>query len=361
MFNYTHHLDSVRKHRFAELDSLRGLAALSVVIFHFSINHNKQLLGWEFSYGVTAVDLFFMISGFVIFQSMENTKIWQDFVVKRFARLYPAFWYCMLITAFVAVLVEPHNINPTRILANATMAAAYFGIEDLDGSYWTLLVELVFYVWILAVFISHKLKSVEKIGALTIVAIIAFHFFSGYYLSFYAFATKKVQLLNHFPLFYSGILFFRLNAGKNIRQNLLLMIFSLAAAFYLHDKGGTAQYHTSFVGHCIAITLFHIIFALFLTGNLKFINHRPLFFLGKISYCLYLIHQYVGLQLMLKLTNNFGWNIYPALVLTVGLCILVAHLITRFIEVPCYDLVRNWYEQMRKPVYRQQDQDLVVH
>ncbi len=72
--------------RLVELDSLRGLAALAVVCFHFSEVTALFPFFLPFS---TAVDLFFMISGFVIFLSIDKTATWKEFVFKRFQRLYP--------------------------------------------------------------------------------------------------------------------------------------------------------------------------------------------------------------------------------------------------------------------------------
>ncbi|KAA0990830.1 acyltransferase family protein [Dyadobacter aurulentus] len=346
--------------RHQELDALRGLAAISIVLFHFTINNNAKLLGWQFNYGVTAVDIFFMISGFVIFQSIRNITKWQDFVVKRFARLYPAFWYCMLITAFVAVLMEPHSVDATRILANATMASIYFGVEDLDGSYWTLLIELVFYTWILAIFVSNRVNAIEQIGVCCILLIVAFHAMRPLYHDLYQFLTRKVQLLNHFPLFYSGILFYQIKRSRHVYRNSALLIPAILASFYLHDKGGTSQYHISFVEHCVVITIFHIIFVLFIIGKLGFLVAKPLLMLGNISYCLYLIHQYVGLQIIAKLTGDLGINVYFAIIFTISVCICIATLITTYIEIPCYQLIRNWYSRSSS-IFRQQDNDLAIH
>ena len=67
--------------RLLELDALRGIAALMVVLFHFTMDRPEMNLG--FKYGVTGVDFFFIISGFVIFLTLSNTKNWKDFVQKR--------------------------------------------------------------------------------------------------------------------------------------------------------------------------------------------------------------------------------------------------------------------------------------
>ncbi|MEO6286572.1 MAG: acyltransferase [Dyadobacter sp.] len=337
--------------RLVELDALRGLAALSVVLFHFTINDNAKLLGWEFSYGVTGVDIFFMISGFVIFLTVMKIRRWQDFVVSRFARLYPAFWYCMFITLGFTVFSEPDFVSPFRIFANATMMPVYFGIEDLDGSYWTLLVEIIFYLWILVLFITNNIRNINKIGFITILSMMLFHQFSAYYVDFYEFTVKKVQLLNHFPLFFSGILFYQLKKGEKRTENIALLVFSLIASFYLHHKGGRSQFHISATAHYLLLTSFHLLFGLFIMGKLSFLKFGPLLFLGKISYCLYLIHQYVGLHLISAFTDKLHLNIYIALFLAFSICIAIAYLVNTFIEIPANRLIRGWYSSNEAEIF----------
>ncbi|WAC11351.1 acyltransferase family protein [Dyadobacter pollutisoli] len=345
---YTHTTTDFQKKapaRLHELDALRGISAFSVMLFHFTINANKQKLGWAFNSGVTGVDIFFMISGFVVFLSISKIKNWQDFVVKRFARLYPAFWSCLLITVSFVLLFEPENINAFSVLANATMVPSYFSVEDLDGSYWTLVIELTFYFWILIIHIFKGINRIEYIGFFTIWAVIAFHEFTLFYPNSYLSVTQKVQLVNHFPLFYSGILFYNMKNKPNWQRYIPLILCSLFASFYLHDKGGRSQYIVSAHLHYLLITLFHLIFALFCLDKLRFLKFPPLLFLGKISYCLYLIHQYVGLRLISTFTDDFRINIYFSLSLSITICISIAYLVNRFVEKPCNRLIRNYYSK----------------
>jgi peptidoglycan/LPS O-acetylase OafA/YrhL len=80
--------------RLLELDVFRGLAALAVVLFHYTTvyertyDHHDEML-FDFSLGHYGVQLFFIISGFVIFMTLNRTKSALDFVVSRFSRLYP--------------------------------------------------------------------------------------------------------------------------------------------------------------------------------------------------------------------------------------------------------------------------------
>jgi hypothetical protein len=81
--------------RFAELDVLRGLAAACVVLSHYSSHRVRYFGAGPFGvhlgkiYGFYAVEMFFMISGFFIYLTLERSAAWQDFAFSRVTRLYP--------------------------------------------------------------------------------------------------------------------------------------------------------------------------------------------------------------------------------------------------------------------------------
>jgi peptidoglycan/LPS O-acetylase OafA/YrhL len=91
-------MNTAPRGRLHELDVLRGLAALCVVVSHYTSYSARYLSGAPFGvlvptiYGFYAVLLFFMISGFVIYFTLERSRTWQDFAVSRVSRLYPAYW-----------------------------------------------------------------------------------------------------------------------------------------------------------------------------------------------------------------------------------------------------------------------------
>ncbi|MCE7060784.1 acyltransferase [Dyadobacter sp. CY343] len=328
------HTTKNQKTRYYELDALRGIAAVSVMLFHFTINTNKTLLGWEFRFGVTGVDLFFMISGFVILLSASKTSTAGRFVRSRFVRLYPAFWLCALLTFLVKQTIEPLSTSANELLANITMVPIFFGYEYLDGSYWTLVIELTFYFGVAALLFSGRISQIEEVGLSCIAAIVLLHSNAGYYPDFYHFITNKIQILNHFPLFFSGIVCYRIKGlGWKLRRFGYLII-SMAASIYLHDKGGPAHHFVSLREHSVLIISFHILFILFIHGQLHFLKQRVLIFWGEISYCLYLIHQYIGLKIMKAIVGAGNFNIYFALVLTVSVCTFSAWIITNCIELP---------------------------
>lgn len=334
------------KDRLPELDALRGIAALAVVLFHFTINRNAPELGWHFNYGVTGVDIFFMISGFVIFLTINTkTEHGKDFIVSRFSRLYPTYWTCVLLTATFVLIYEPNSFKTSNVLANFTMFPTYFGVEDLDGSYWTLLVELVFYIWIFLIYLSGGLKNIITIGLICMSAIVAFHFFGNYYPQLYKLASHKIQLINHFPLFLSGIVFFKIRFESFKPGYVILLFLCILASVYLHDKGGKTMYFLGKFEHTMVIVSYHLIFTLFVIGKLAFLNLKPLLFLGKISYSLYLIHQYIGLHLI-ETFKNAGMNVYAAILLCISICVTAAWIITKYIEIPAVRLIRSQYSKM---------------
>jgi peptidoglycan/LPS O-acetylase OafA/YrhL len=102
--------------RLKELDSLRGLAALSVLFLHYTLSYGTEI-GWiagkplvVFSLARTGVAIFFVISGFVIYHSLQRAETLRDFAVARFARLYPAYYTCMALTG-VIVFVAGFNFR----------------------------------------------------------------------------------------------------------------------------------------------------------------------------------------------------------------------------------------------------------
>lgn len=101
-------------HRFLELDVFRGIAALGVVLFHYTSQYSTLFqhspeMNFYFSLGRHGVELFFIMSGFVILITLERTKSSLDFIVKRFARLYPAYWVAIALTFTVVMIAKIVN------------------------------------------------------------------------------------------------------------------------------------------------------------------------------------------------------------------------------------------------------------
>ena len=150
---------TVASTRYGYLDAVRGIAAVMVIYLHIAdhfLKHQIPLADWEYfaffaaarvvDLGKIAVTMFFAVSGFVIpFSLMKRRKHpLTGFAVGRFFRLYPAYWLSIAgITGVLVLAGQAPSIS--QIVANATMLQGFMGVENLQGLYWTLQIELVFY------------------------------------------------------------------------------------------------------------------------------------------------------------------------------------------------------------------------
>lgn len=124
--------------RIVELDALRGIAALAVVLHHFTMGRSETDL--NFKIGFMGVETFFIISGFVILLTIERSGNWKNFLANRISRLYPAYWVCVTITTIFIILnnYQFHDaiqnqqlVNNifVKYIANMTMLQYYFKPE----------------------------------------------------------------------------------------------------------------------------------------------------------------------------------------------------------------------------------------
>lgn len=322
--------------RYEELDALRGLAALLVVFFHLTMRSEQSKLG--FHLGVTGVNLFFIISGFVIFMSLNNISTTKEFAINRVTRLYPTYWTCVSIT-FLLHIIVCQTFNPAEAvpfadyLANLTMFQFYFGVQDIDGPYWTMIVEMLFYIFIGMVFSLRQLKHIIPIGSLLIFLIaIADLVYDTPAWQLYSEFRRIVPMLNYFPLFFAGIIFYKIRTEtKNHFLYYALLLFLFAIYSWKTDS-------TAFVSRTELIlmtALYFLLFILFVSNKLRFIVSAPSLFLGKISFALYLIHQYLSTQIVLPfLLERFHFNFWGAVFICLTTVILLAAIITYAIEIP---------------------------
>ncbi|MGL4241528.1 MAG: acyltransferase family protein, partial [Beijerinckiaceae bacterium] len=151
----------LKAHRLANLDLLRLVAALMIVLFHFGYRGPAAPgwapsaypeLGWIAQEMWAGVSFFFIISGFVIAWSAEKRDAY-GFLVSRAARLYPAFLACMTVTAVGMALLAPAGVEEFRMtaarwLANLPLVSKALGQPFVDGAYWSIVIEVIFYGWV---------------------------------------------------------------------------------------------------------------------------------------------------------------------------------------------------------------------
>ncbi len=327
--------DTVKPRRLPELDALRGIAAILVLLFHYSYQYPKLFsdssgLPFRWHWAENGIWLFFAISGFVICMTLQRTRHWTDFVWARFSRLYPVYWAAMALTV-VAVMLSGEtslDIPAADKLANITMIQGWIGRVSIDPVYWTLAVELAFYLCMLGVFMAGWLARLEIVVVLWL-ALSALQMATG----LLPFRIEQLLVLGYFPFFAVGMIFYRFHSGALSRTRLLLWQTLLALVAGLMGIEATL----------VAIIIIAI-FWLMLCGRLSLLASPLLLWLGAISYPLYLVHQNIGYVVIHQL-GLAGVGIEIAVVAATALAVLLAHLLHQYVEDPA----QRWLRQ-RKPV-----------
>ncbi len=308
---------------FTLLDATRFFAAFWVMNFHYLFGQTGDL-EW-YRYGNLGVQLFFIISGFVIVLSL-STKNLKDFAVNRFLRLFPLFWILCTATYIITLLV-PNTVTSsfTEYLRSMTMMGDLFnGIVGytrlIDPSYWSLTVELIFYVGIGIFTYFFSSKNIRYFFAFWLIfSAITFilHVDHNFYI--------KLFLVRHASYFAFGgaLALITTKQAKNQEKNTVEKYFDWALLFtssiyatYIHSRA-LEPYYIVNPHDTTIITILHIVFfvtiPILIYFSPKIKNVRvisTLTILGGITYPLYLLHQKIGNAIINYIALNFdiSWS-----------------------------------------------------
>lgn len=340
------------KFRYPELDALRGIAVLSVMLYHYTFAydfHYKLLSPNKFylAHGNLAVPLFFVISGFVIFLTLERSKTKTDFVVSRFSRLYPTYWSSMFVTILVVTLLPVPtlgNYTLKEIGINLTMFQGFTKVRLIDQVYWTLKMELTFYIIMYILFLNKALKKIEWICVFWL----AFSLVS----SLWRIPLKKyfdvLFILEYAPMFIAGINFYRIkNNGPTVLNHVIII-----ASFLLECKWLLLHPDENY-GSLAILAVIYAVFYLFTYQKLSWLSNRMLLFLGTISYSLYLLHNVIGYSIIYRIRQYTDVQAIYVIVPMI-FSISIATLMTFYIEKPAIKFIRSSYKKWstRKTAYK---------
>jgi len=321
--------------RYQEIDVFRGIAILSVLLFHYTTRYNQiyghDIMPFSFPYGHLGVQFFYIISGYVIYMSVININTWTDFIVKRFSRLYPAYWASIVITFLMVYLftLPGRQTSFKDALVNFSMLQDWIdGVKSVDGAYWTLSRFISFY---LIIFLVHLLKLKQKI-VLVCLFWLLLCFISKFAELNGINVPEKISLLlllKEGSFFIIGIMFYMIKQYGNKPSFCFVVTICLLSIFIINGK-------LLF----ISAMLFTLIFILFVKGSLTFINNRVLIWLGGISYSLYLVHQNVG-YIIINILKSLNVSYFFLVLIPTIISLAIATLVTYFIERPALSLIRN--------------------
>jgi peptidoglycan/LPS O-acetylase OafA/YrhL len=302
---------------------LRFFAAFWVMNFHYLAEAG---IGTEivwYRYGNLGVQMFFIISGFVIVQSLQG-KTLKEFARGRFIRLFPLFWIVCTITYILTLLVpDTSHVGPLSFVINMTMLPDVFiGFFHrgslIDAAYWTLTVELLFYIGIglFCSLFSSKYIRYFLAGWLVISMLaFAFHIDKNFYV--------KLLLVRHasFFVFGSALALIAMKQAQNIYERYFDKVLLVVAAFYsiyIHTRTIEPYLIPNVLDTKIVteiLVLFFISIPLFVYLSLFIKNQRVirgLAVIGGLTYPIYLLHQRIGNMAINYFTNkwNIPWNIF---------------------------------------------------
>lgn len=324
--------------RIQELDALRGIAAFGVFLFHFQL----------FNYGYLGVHLFFIISGFVILLTANSVKTSADFVIARISRLYPTYWACVILSS-VVLLMAGQAISVKQFALNLSMFQMFLGEKNIDGAYWSLAEELVFYGIIFGALILGLVRHIWFWGGFMLLTAAA-----GLFLNPEIGLQKHVQdVVKYFALFVAGAFFYQVYIAPKLKAPhviglLLCFAITIQYQFGTHLSYYSHTHEVGIIGACFGI------FMLLVAGKLEFLRkYKWVLFIGEISYPFYLLHQEIGLAFRRLFPTQDMW-VHVLVVIAVFLGITaIATLINKYIEKSISRTVKNnlsaWNSRIKWP------------
>ncbi len=276
-----------------------------------------------YRYGNLGVQLFFIISGFVIVQSLHG-KTLREFATGRFIRLFPLFWLLCTITYLVTFIASPGSHLPFHdYLVNMTMLPdiyiGYYGHGGLiDASYWTLTVELLFYVGIGICCYLFSYKNIRYVLAgwlmLSMIAF-AYNLDQDFYV--------KLLLVRHasYFIFGSALALIATKQARNVLEKYfdwLLLAASAICSIVIH-KRALSEYLFPHPFDVSIITILLIIFFIgipILVYMSRYVKNprviHGLAILGGLTYPIYLLHQRIGNVVIGYFTTRYyiPWDMF---------------------------------------------------
>ncbi|WP_117194724.1 acyltransferase family protein [Rhizobium terrae] len=326
--------------RLLNLDILRLISALMVLAFHYGFRMRISGEGGGLGFPELApfamwfdagLLIFFAISGYVIAMSAEGRSAY-DFAAGRFARLWPTFIACATITAVVLSMWHVPTLDPPTVrqwLAHAVIISRGLGQPFLDGAYWTIAYEIIFYFW---VFVLIAIGLFDRGWRVLVLAWLALSVANETLIG--SGAVQKLLITE-----YSGYFAFGLTLYKTQRDwsPANLCVLALAACWatvtpFLTEPDFVEMYGLvrNVEGLALIGPVSLGIMAICATAPSLRISPALAIGLGGLTYPLYLLHQNIGYAVFARFgTEQNRWLVAFVLV---ALLLLVSLAIARTIE-----------------------------
>ena len=318
--------------RLAGLDILRGVAALAVCLFHwehiaFQTRNDEQV----FRCGLLGVELFFLISGFVILMVAERTASVQGFLWARVLRLYPVYLISVALTAIYVLITGKFDLR--AVLLNATMLQSFIGVPNITNPYWTLAFEISFYAMLAAVLRLDIIHRIEWLSCAWLVVAAAYRIALPGWMTFdpqhpFEQASYIVAAPQFAPFFILGMLSFRARRGQLRGPGLA----AAAGALLLTLQGRGDFAHVSGLVYAGFTCMSLCALAILVRTSPQGLIARTMREVGVMSYPLYLLHCTLANLCVYAFHDSIGTRV--AVLVSVPISLASSFLIHHCVEVP---------------------------
>jgi len=318
------------QNKIESIQVLRFFAAFSVMMVHLPV----------FEFGIWGVDIFFVISGFIMMYVTKNNE--KFFLLKRIFRIVPLYWILTL-GVFVLAIFIPEVLNNTTANTAHLMKSLFFIPFDKNGTGhfpilflgWTLNFEVIFYFLFSLSLVFFKENRMIACSIFIIIFLVFNKVFSEKNFIFETYANDI------FIEFIFGMVLFMIwkryknKISTNLTNHFMCLTILLVSIFILNYYNFSRSISYGLPSLILAI------YFLFFLNHLKF--PKILISLGDASYCIYLLHPYV-IQFFYKILEINEYDIIIELVFTLIISIIVfiiSLLIYKFIEFPINGSLRK--------------------
>ena len=292
------------------LNIIRGISALLIVLYHYTVQYDKSI-GHVMPYAITvpwgcyAVYTFFMLSGFLTIYTYREKTTAIAFLKKRFFRLYPMFWVCMGVTTLYMLLIMPERAPSLKqFVLNLSMVPSFFGEEAVDGVYWTLAKELMFYFgFAIVILLGGMKRNTAWLWSWLGLAVIFSAYCCGSVRLPFQGGVSRFLIPEYIYAFLAGGAVFYLNHSPDWKgKGLMLgyMMICIILCFWMRSLN-VAVFFALSLG---VLVLCSKEWLNKITASMKWV-FKPLLFIADISYVLYLTHQFIGFGII-QMMEKYG-------------------------------------------------------
>jgi peptidoglycan/LPS O-acetylase OafA/YrhL len=344
-----HKHSGVSHSRVEALDLLRLAAVLPVILFHYGFRGaaadgytavSLPDLQWLLKYGYLGVEMFFVISGFVIAYSADGRSA-VSFAIARIARIYPSFLICMTLTFLLTLAFGAPQLttNLGQWFANLFIVAPAFKSSFMDGAYWSIVYEITFYAWVFLLLLTGWFRRKIEIIVLLWLSLSLFNELvlgSG--------ALRRIFLTDESGFFAAGLLLYEMFKGRRDAVVHFLFAFAVACAVveatigleWMRHHFGIAFDDLIVAGLCLGA-----IAAVAVGARIRRLPLHSGFILavGGLTYPLYLLHQHIG-YIALNRLERFASPALLVAALTFAL-LVGSWLLWHYLERPAQRLAKG--------------------